>query len=119
MISVEEAREKGVELHYVNTAKMTAQVEELKAFSKDGKGFDDVFVYVPIQSVAELGNKILGFDGCMNLFAGPTDQNFSANVNLYDCHYNSTRILGSTGGSIDDMKEAIDRAARKESSLLL
>lgn len=39
---------------------------------------------------------------------------FSADVNLYDCHYNATKILGSTGGSIDDMKEAIDRAARKE-----
>lgn len=114
VISVEEAKAKGVELHYVNTAKMDNEKEELMAFSVDGKGFDDVFVYAPIKQVAELGNRILAFDGCMNLFAGPTDANFSAEMNLYDCHYNSTRILGSTGGSIEDMKEAIDRAARKE-----
>ena len=111
---LEEAKEKGVELIYVNTAKMDDPVDGLKALSVDGKGFDDVFVYVPARPVAELGNKILGYDGCMNLFAGPTDSEFSADVNLYDCHYNATKILGSTGGSIDDMKEAIDRAARKE-----
>jgi NADPH:quinone reductase-like Zn-dependent oxidoreductase len=93
---------------------MDDPVDGLKALSVDGKGFDDVFVYVPARPVAELGNKILGYDGCMNLFAGPTDSEFSADVNLYDCHYNATKILGSTGGSIDDMKEAIDRAARKE-----
>ena len=93
---------------------MNDQVEELKALSVDGKGFDDVFVYVPVRGVAELGNKILAYDGGMNLFAGPTDSKFSADVNLYDCHYNATKILGSTGGNIDDMKEAIDRAARKE-----
>ena len=110
VISVEEAKEKGVELIYVNTAKMDDPVDGLKALSVDGKGFDDVFVYVPARPVAELGNKILGYDGCMNLFAGPTDSEFSADVNLYDCHYNATKILGS----IDDMKEAIDRAARKE-----
>ena len=114
VISVEEAKEKGVELIYVNTAKMDDPVDGLKALSVDGKGFDDVFVYVPVRPVAELGNKILGYDGCMNLFAGPTDSEFSADVNLYDCHYNATKILGSTGGSIYDMKEAIDRAARKE-----
>lgn len=114
VISVEEAKEKGVDLIYVNTVNMEDPAEELKALSVDGKGFDDVFVYVPIKSVAELGNQILGYDGCMNLFAGPTDSKFSAEVNLYDCHYNSTRILGSTGGSIDDMKEAINRAAKKE-----
>lgn len=113
VISVEEAKEKGVELLYVNTATMDDPVEGLKALT-DGKGFDDVFIYVPVKDVAELGNKILGYDGCMNLFAGPTDAKFSAEVNLYDCHYASTRILGSTGGSVDDMKEAIDRAARKE-----
>ena len=56
VISVEEAKEKGVELIYVNTAKMNNQVEELKALSVDGKGFDDVFVYVPVRGVAELGN---------------------------------------------------------------
>ena len=47
----------------------------------------------------------------MNLFAGPSDPKFSATCNLYDCHYSRTKILGSTGGTIDDMKEAIDKNA--------
>ncbi len=58
----------------------------------EGHGYDDVFVYVPITGVAELGNKLLAYDGCMNLFAGPTDPKFSANMNLYDCHYSRTKF---------------------------
>ena len=46
VISVEEAKEKGVDLIYVNTVNMEDPAEELKALSVDGKGFDDVFVYV-------------------------------------------------------------------------
>lgn len=113
VISPEEAKEKGVELLYVNTANMKDQREELMALT-DGHGYDDVFVYIPNEKICELGNSLLAYDGCMNLFAGPVDPKFGARVNLYDCHYSRTRILGSTGGSIDDMKEAIDRAASGE-----
>lgn len=113
VISEAEAKAHGVELLYVNTANMKDQREELMALT-DGKGYDDVFVYIPNQQICELGNCIMAYDGCMNLFAGPTDAKFSAMINLYDCHYSRTKILGSTGGSIDDMKEAIDRAANGE-----
>lgn len=108
VISEEEAAEHGVELIYVNTSRMEDQVEELKAIT-GGKGYDDVFVYIPNQAVCEIGNKIMAYDGCMNLFAGPTDPNFSSMINLYDCHYSRSKIIGSTGGTIDDMKEAIDK----------
>jgi hypothetical protein len=43
----------------------------------------------------------------MNFFSGPTDKNFTASVNLYNCHYASTHILGTTGGNTDDLKESI------------
>lgn len=108
VISEEEAKEHGVELIYVNTAKMEDQVKELMDLT-DGKGYDDVFVYIPNKAVCEIGNQIMAYDGCMNLFAGPTDPKFSADVNLYDCHYSCSKIIGSTGGTIDDMKEAIDK----------
>lgn len=108
VISEEEAAEHGVELIYVNTAKMKDQVQELMDIT-DGKGYDDVFIYVPNQAVCEIGNQIMAYDGCMNLFAGPTDPKFSANMNLYDCHYSRSKIIGSTGGTIDDMKEAINK----------
>ena len=78
----------------------------------DGHGYDDVFVYTPIRAVAELGNKLLAFDGCMNFFSGPTDKNFSADINLYDCHYTSTHIMGTTGGNNDDLIEANTLAAK-------
>lgn len=110
VVSMEEAAANGVELLYVNTNKMEDPVEELKAIT-GGKGYDDIFVYVPIKSVAEMADSLLAYDGNLNLFAGPTDPNFKANVNLYDCHYSRHRILGSTGGTIDDMKEAIDKNA--------
>lgn len=108
VISEEEAAQHGVELIYVNTAKMEDQVKELMDIT-DGKGYDDVFVYIPNQAVCEIGNQIMAYDGCMNLFAGPTDPKFSANMNLYDCHYSRSKIIGSTGGTIDDMKEAINK----------
>lgn len=111
VISVEEAAAHGVELHYVNTANMENQEEELRALTS-GKGYDDVFIYIPNKAVSELGGRLLAYDGNLNLFAGPTDPNFSAQINLYDCHYSRTRILGSTGGTIDDMKEAIEKDAK-------
>ena len=111
VISEEEAAAHGVELIYVNTATMQDQVKELMALT-DGKGYDDVFVYIPNRAVCEMGNSIMAYDGCMNLFAGPTDMKFSSMINLYDCHYSRSKIIGSTGGTIDDMKEAIEKEAQ-------
>lgn len=105
VISPETAKEKGIELLYVNTETMADPVAELMAIT-DGHGYDDVFVYVPIRQVAELGDQLLAFDGCMNFFAGPSDSGFKAEINLYNCHYTSTHILGTTGGNTDDLIEA-------------
>ncbi len=110
MIPEEQAKAQGVELLYVNTAAMKDPVEELTAIT-EGHGYDDVFVYVPIRQVAEMGDKLLAFDGCMNFFAGPTDNQFKAEINLYNAHYTSTHILGTTGGNNDDLIEANRLAA--------
>lgn len=107
------AAEQGVTLKYINTSKMVDQCAELMDLT-GGKGYDDVFIYAPIKSLAELGNKLLAFDGCMNFFAGPTDNQFSANMNLYNVHYISTHIIGSTGGNTDDLIEAINLAAKNK-----
>ena len=110
VITQEYAKSHGVELIYVNTAKMDDPVKELIDIT-EGHGYDDVFVYVPNRQVAELGDKILAFDGCLNFFAGPTDQQFKAEINLYNIHYTSTHILGTTGGNNDDLIEANELAA--------
>ena len=110
VISPEYAASYGVELQYVNTADMADPWQALMDIT-EGHGYDDVFVYAPVRAVAELGNRLLAFDGCMNFFSGPQDKNFSATVNLYDCHYTSTHIMGTTGGNNDDLIEANRLAA--------
>ena len=111
MISPETAKERGIELLYVNTAAMEDPIKELMDIT-EGHGYDDVFVYVPIKQVAEMGDKLLAFDGCMNFFAGPSDNQFKAEINLYNTHYTSTHIMGTTGGNNEDLIEAIDLAAK-------
>ena len=110
VVSPEWAKKYGVELLYVNTAKMEDAIAVLMELT-DGHGYDDVLIYVPIPAVAELGNSVLAYDGCMSFFSGPSDKNFSAKVNLYDCHYNATHIMGTTGGNNDDLIEANKLAA--------
>lgn len=111
VISEETAAAAGVELIYANTASVDDPVKYLMDLS-EGHGYDDVFVYIPNKAVAELGDKVMAFDGCMNFFAGPTDNQFSANINLYNAHYTSAHIMGTTGGNTDDLIECLDLAAK-------
>lgn len=104
--TVENAKKEGIELIYVNTKTVDDPVAHLISLT-DGKGFDDVFVYAPVRQVVEQGDKILGWDGCLNFFAGPTDNQFSATLNFYDVHYMSHHIAGSSGGNTDDMVDAL------------
>lgn len=99
----------GIELLFVNTKDIADPATYLNDLS-DG-GFDDVFVYAPIKSVLDLASHILGRDGCLNFFAGPTDPNFSAELNYYDVHYNSTHVIGTTGGNTQDMIESLELTA--------
>jgi len=107
----EEAKKCGVELTFVNTKDLENVTEHLKALT-DGTGFDDVFVYAPVSAVVEQGDRILGRDGCLNFFAGPVDNNFSAKFNFYDVHYASTHIVGTSGGNTDDMIECLQMSAK-------
>lgn len=105
--TVREAEKNGIKLVYVNTLKMESPEKELLSFS-EGKGYDDVFVFAPVRPVVEFGDRILGHDGCLNFFAGPTDPGFSAGFNFYNVHYNSTHLAGTSGGNTQDMEEALE-----------
>jgi threonine dehydrogenase-like Zn-dependent dehydrogenase len=107
LYTVEFAASQGIDLRYVNTAKMENPAEELKAISA-GTGYDDVFVFAPVKPVVEQADAILAFDGCLNFFAGPSDPNFSAMFNFYNVHYAYTHVVGTSGGNNDDMVEALD-----------
>ena len=107
ILTVEEAAKNGVKLVYVNTNEVENPRDYLMALT-DGKGYDDAFVYAPVRPVVELADSVLGFDGCLNFFAGPTNPEFSAMFNFYNVHYGFTHICGNTGGNTDDMIEAIE-----------
>lgn len=113
VLSEEYAEENGVELHYINTEKHENAEEYLMSLT-NGQGYDDVFVFAPVRSLAELGNRLMAFDGCMNLFAGPSDSSFCAEMNLYDCHYKRTKIIGSSGGTKDDLLDALRLISEKK-----
>ena len=103
----------GIRLVYVNPSQCADEFAELLALT-GGKGYDDIFVYNAIRSLAEMGDRLLVRDGCMNFFSGPTDRDFSASINLYNCHYASTHVIGTTGGTTEDLKEAFRLAAGGE-----
>ena len=106
IFTVEDAKANGVELHYVNTKNLEDPVGTLLSYT-DGEGYDDVFCFAPVKAVVEMSDAILGKDGCLNFFAGPTDKSFSAMFNFYNVHYGSTHLVGTSGGNTDDMKESI------------
>ena len=106
LYTVEFAASRGIDLKYVNTGKMENPAEELKAIN-GGNGYDDVFCFAPVRAVAEQADAILGFDGCLNFFAGPGKPDFSAMFNFYNVHYAYTHVVGTSGGNTDDMKEAL------------
>ena len=105
--TVEEAAKNGIQLVYVNTSSPDKGVDYMMSLT-EGKGYDDVFVFAPVKPVLEMGDQILGFDGCLNFFAGPTDPKFSASLNFYDVHYSAHHIVGTSGGSTEDMKISLD-----------
>lgn len=106
LFTPEKARKEGVKLVYVNTSKVENPVSHLRDLT-GGTGYDDVFVFAPVKPVVEQGDAILGFDGCLNFFAGPTNPEFKAEFNFYNVHYAFTHIVGTSGGNTDDMRESL------------
>ncbi len=111
ILTVAEAEKQGVKLVYLNTGNSADPVAELKAAS-GGDGYDDVFVFAPVAPVVEQADAILGYDGCLNFFAGPSDTAFAAKFNFYNVHYNATHLVGTSGGNTDDMRESLDMASK-------
>ena len=106
LFSPEQAEKEGIKLVYVNTAAVENPVSYIRNLT-GGKGFDDVFVFAPVKQVVEQADALLGFDGCLNFFAGPSDSEFKAEFNFYNVHYAFTHIVGTSGGNTDDMRESL------------
>ncbi|MCK9410759.1 MAG: zinc-binding dehydrogenase [Prolixibacteraceae bacterium] len=106
LYTVEYAASRGIDLKYINTSSFTDPVKALKSLTGE-TGYDDVFVFAPVTPVVEQADALLGFDGCLNFFAGPSNMEFSAKINFYNVHYAYTHLVGTSGGNTEDMKEAI------------
>jgi threonine dehydrogenase-like Zn-dependent dehydrogenase len=104
--SPENAAREGIKLIYVNTSNAATAVQELRTLT-NGAGYDDVFVFAPVKPVVEQADQILGFDGCLNFFAGPSNPEFKAEFNFYNVHYAFTHLVGTSGGNTGDMREAL------------
>ena len=106
LLTVEDAKANGVELHYFNTSATEDAEGDLRALT-GGHGYDDVLVFAPAAPMIELGDALLAYNGCFNFFSGPSDKDFKAPFNFYNVHYAFTHIVGTSGGNTDDMKEAV------------
>ena len=111
LFTQEEAAKCGVELVFINPMEEEDYVAKMMEIS-EGQGFHDVFVYAPVKPIIEDADKILGYDGCMNFFAGPKNTEFSAEINFYNIHYTPTHIMGSTGGNADDTRESLEMSSK-------
>ncbi|MGH0053725.1 MAG: zinc-binding dehydrogenase [Sphaerochaetaceae bacterium] len=106
LYSVEDAKQHGVELIYLNTKSSSDPVATMMEYT-EGKGFNDVLVMAPVGMLVEQADAILAKDGCLNFFAGPNKTDFTARLNFYNVHYASTHIVGTSGGNTDDMRESL------------
>ena len=101
IFSPEQAEQDSIKLVFSNSTSKDELIELA------GGEYDDVFVYAPVPAVVELGDAILGFDGCLNFFAGPLDKNFSAKFNFYNVHYKQHHVSGTSGSTLEDMQDIV------------
>ena len=113
----------GTELHFLNTRGLPDPVAALKALNLDassrrddptatGGGYDDVLLFAAVPALIEQSSALMGFGGCLNFFAGPTDQNLKAPFNFYNVHYMGHHCVGSSGGDVKDMADSLDWISR-------
>ncbi len=107
------ASAKGVELSFVNPAKLAPEDFDalLRRFAPDG--FDDIVLLVPSARVAEHAAAFLGKGGLLNVFAGiPAGE--KAGISIKAIVEGGVRFTGSSGSSTDDMIDTVRAAAQGE-----
>ncbi len=113
----------GVDLHFLNTRGVPDQVAALKAYNlvddaradnptSTGGGYDDIFLFAAVPALITMCSDLLGFGGCLNFFAGPTDQHLMASFNFYNVHYMMHHVVANSGGDVKDMADSVDWISR-------
>ena len=109
----------GVEVIFVNTRDVEDPVKLLKSFNladdaradnptSTGGGYDDIFLFAAVPALITQCSDLLGFGGCLNFFAGPTDQHLMASFNFYNVHYLMHHVVANSGGDVKDMADSVD-----------
>lgn len=111
MCSPQKAKEKGVDLVYLNTKSLSDSDKTLIDISCGG--FDDVFVMVPVPALFTQAEKICREDGCINFFAGPAVHELQGSLNLYRVHYDGIHVVGTAGSIPADTVETISLIENK------
>ncbi|MGN0847990.1 MAG: alcohol dehydrogenase catalytic domain-containing protein [Kiritimatiellia bacterium] len=113
----------GVEVHFVNTRGAEDPVALLKGYNladdaradnptSTGGGYDDIFLFAAVPALITQCSDLLGFGGCLNFFAGPTDQHLMASFNFYNVHYMMHHVVANSGGDVKDMADSVDWIGR-------
>ena len=109
----------GVEVVFVNTKDVDDPVTLLKSFNladdaradnptSTGGGYDDIFLMAAAPALITQCSDLLGFGGCLNFFAGPTNQKLMAEFNFYNVHYLMHHVVANSGGDVKDMADSVD-----------
>ena len=73
-----------------------------------GGGYDDIFLFAAVPALITQCSDLLGFGGCLNFFAGPTNQQLMAEFNFYNVHYMMHHVVANSGGDVKDMADSVD-----------
>ena len=109
----------GVEVVFVNTRDVEDPVTLLKSFNladdaradnptSTGGGYDDIFLMAAAPALITQCSDLLGFGGCLNFFAGPTNQKLMAEFNFYNVHYLMHHVVANSGGDVKDMADSVE-----------
>lgn len=110
------AAARGVELITLNPKEMPPDAfdVELKRLA-DGRGFDDIVSLVPVPAIIEHAAGFLAEGGWFNIFAGVA-RGTMANVDVNAIKRRRVRYLGSSGSSIADMRQTLEKVEARELS---
>jgi L-sorbose 1-phosphate reductase len=104
------AAERGLDIRFINP-KEEGQEAVDKAIQEltGGKGFDDVVLLAPIAFPIPEGIDKLGQDGLLNIFAG-LPRGTEIGIDISPMWTKNVRMVGSSGSSIEDLRDTLDRA---------
>ena len=111
------AAERGLELFALNPNTMSAEKfdSELRRMSEMGarQGYDDIVSLVPLAAPTAHAAQFLADGGWLNIFAGVA-RGTLAEIDVNRIIRNGCRIVGSTGSSLADMRETLNRMEQGE-----